>query len=46
MEGEKNVAAVFVEPIVGSNGVLVPPDEYMPMLREICDETETLLVTD
>jgi taurine--2-oxoglutarate transaminase len=46
MEGETNVAAVFVEPIVGSNGLLVPPDEYMPMLRKICDETGTLLVTD
>ncbi len=46
MEGPGNVAALFVEPIVGSNGVLVPPDEYMPKLREICDETETLLVAD
>ena len=46
MEGARNVAAVFVEPIVGSNGILVPPDEYMPRLRRICDETETLLVAD
>jgi taurine--2-oxoglutarate transaminase len=46
MEGAGNVAAVFVEPIVGSNGILVPPDEYMPRLRRICDETETLLVAD
>ncbi len=46
MEGAGNVAAVFVEPIVGSNGILVPPNEYMPKLRRICDETETLLVAD
>ena len=46
MEGAGNVAAVFVEPIVGSNGILVPPDEYMPRLRRICDETGTLLVAD
>ncbi len=46
MEGERNVSAVFVEPIVGSNGILVPPDEYMPKLREICNQTETLLVAD
>jgi taurine--2-oxoglutarate transaminase len=46
MEGPSNVAAVFVEPIVGSNGILVPPDEYMPMLRRICDETGVLLVAD
>jgi taurine--2-oxoglutarate transaminase len=46
MEGPKNVAAVFVEPIVGSNGILVPPDEYMPRLRRICDEKGVLLVAD
>jgi len=46
MEDPENVAAVFVEPIVGSNGILVPPDEYLPRLREICDETGTLLVAD
>ncbi len=46
MEGIGNVAAVFVEPIVGSNGILVPPDEYMPMLRRICDEKGVLLVAD
>ena len=46
MEGAGNVAAVFVEPIVGSNGILVPPNKYMPKLRRICDETETLLVAD
>ncbi|MGD2200450.1 MAG: aminotransferase class III-fold pyridoxal phosphate-dependent enzyme [Candidatus Bathyarchaeota archaeon] len=46
MEGADNVAAVFVEPIVGSNGLLVPPDDYMPRLRRVCDETGTLLVAD
>jgi len=46
MEGAGNVAAVFVEPIVGSNGILVPPDEYMPRLRRICDEEGVLLVAD
>jgi taurine--2-oxoglutarate transaminase len=46
MEGAGNVAALFVEPIVGSNGILVPPDDYMPKLREICTETGTLLVAD
>jgi taurine--2-oxoglutarate transaminase len=46
MEGAGKISAVFVEPIVGSNGVLVPPDEYMPRLRRICDEEEVLLVAD
>jgi taurine--2-oxoglutarate transaminase len=46
MEGEESIAGVFVEPIVGSNGILVPPDEYMPRLREICDERGVLLIDD
>ena len=46
MEGPKTVAGVFIEPIVGSNGILVPVDEYIPRLREICDEHEVLLIAD
>lgn len=46
MEGEQSVAGVVVEPIVGSNGILVPPDEYMPRLREICNERDVLLIAD
>ncbi len=43
---EGNVAAVFVEPVVGTNGKLVPPPEYFPRLRKICDENGVLLVAD
>jgi len=43
---EGNVAAIFVEPVVGTNGIIVPPNEYYPMLREICDENDVLLVAD
>ncbi|MFQ5838637.1 MAG: aspartate aminotransferase family protein [Thermoplasmata archaeon] len=46
MEHEDKVAAVVVEPVVGSNGVIVPPDEYLPILREITEETGTLLIAD
>jgi len=46
MEGPKTVAGLIIEPIVGSNGILVPPDEYVPRLREICDEHEVLLMDD
>ena len=46
MESPRSVAGVVVEPIVGSNGILVPPDEYMPRLREICDEHDVLLIAD
>ncbi|MBV8073480.1 MAG: aminotransferase class III-fold pyridoxal phosphate-dependent enzyme [Acidobacteriaceae bacterium] len=43
---ESDVAAVLVEPVVGTNGVLVPPPEYMPRLRRICDRHGVLLIAD
>src|SRR6201995_5486984 len=46
IRNESDVAAVLVEPIVGTNGVIVPPDEYMPKLRHICDEYGVLLIAD
>jgi taurine--2-oxoglutarate transaminase len=46
IRNESDVAAVLVEPIVGTNGVLVPPDEYMPRLRKICDEYGVLMIAD
>lgn len=45
-EGEDSVAAVIVEPVMVSGGFLVPPKEYLPMLREICDRRGVLLVFD
>ncbi len=46
IENESDVAAVIVEPIVGTNGVLVPPPEYFPRLRDICDRNKVLLIAD
>jgi len=46
IENESDVAAVIVEPIVGTNGVLVPPPEYLPKLRAICDRHGVLLICD
>jgi len=43
---EGNVAAIFIEPVVGTNGIIVPPAEYLPRLREIADENGVLLVVD
>lgn len=44
MEGD--VAAVLVEPIVGSNGLMVPPVEYLQILKQICEKHGVLLILD
>ncbi|MFC4360461.1 aspartate aminotransferase family protein [Halobium salinum] len=45
LEGD-TVAAVLVEPVVGSNGILVPPKEYLPRLKEIAHDHGALLIAD
>lgn len=42
----KNTAAVVLEPIQGEGGINVPDPEYLKEVREICDETDTLLIFD
>ena len=44
--GEKRIAAVFVEPIAGSTGVIVPPKGYLERIRDICTRYGILLVFD
>jgi beta-alanine--pyruvate transaminase len=44
--GGENIAAVFVEPIAGSTGTLVPPKGYLKRLRELCTQNGILLVFD
>ncbi len=46
IRNESDVAAVLVEPIVGTNGVIVPPAEYMAKIRRICDENGVLMIAD
>lgn len=45
-ENPGTVAAVIVEPVTGSNGIFIPPLEYIKRLREICDEFGILLIAD
>ncbi len=46
IKNESNVAAIIIEPVVGTNGVLVPPDDYLPRLRKICDDHGVLMIAD
>jgi taurine-pyruvate aminotransferase len=45
-EGANTVAAVIMEPTITGGGVIVPPPEYMPKVREICDKYGVLLIVD
>ena len=45
-EGPQTIAALFLEPVVGTNGILVPPDGYLQGVREICTKYGILLVAD
>lgn len=46
MEDSETVAAVMVEPIGHTGGIIDPPEEYLPILREICDRRGVLLIFD
>ena len=45
-EGAHNVAAIILEPVVGTNGILVPPDGYLAGVRELCDRHGIMLIAD
>jgi taurine--2-oxoglutarate transaminase len=45
-EGPQSIAAVIVEPVVGTNGLLIPPDGYLQGLRELCSKYGILLIAD
>ena len=45
-EGPETVAAFIAEPVQGAGGVIVPPDDYFPRVREICTKHEVLLIAD
>ncbi len=45
-EGPDTVGAFIAEPVQGAGGVIVPPDDYFPLVREICDKHDVLLIAD
>ncbi len=45
-EGADTVAAIFLETVTGTNGVIPPPDGYLQSIREVCDRHGILLVLD
>jgi putrescine aminotransferase len=45
-QGADTVAMFIAEPVQGAGGVIVPPDDYFPRIREICDQYEVLFVAD
>jgi taurine--2-oxoglutarate transaminase len=45
-EGAQNVAAVILETVTGTNGVIVPPDGYLRSIREVCDRHGIVLICD
>jgi putrescine---pyruvate transaminase len=44
--GPQTVAAVIVEPVQGAGGVIVPPADYFPLVRQVCDRHGLLLIAD
>src|SRR6185295_8153883 len=43
---QEQVSAVIVEPVQARGEINVPPIEFLPLLRRVCDQTETLLICD
>ena len=45
-EGAETIAAIIIETVTGTNGIIVPPEGYLQGLREICDKNNILLICD
>lgn len=45
-EGPENVAAIILEGVTGTSGLIIPPDDYWPRMREMCNKYDILLVDD
>jgi taurine--2-oxoglutarate transaminase len=46
LEGPRTIAAFILEPVTGTNGILVPPDGYLQGVRALCDRHGILLIAD
>ena len=46
LEGPSTIAAFILEPVTGTNGILIPPDGYLRGVRELCDRHGILLIAD
>ncbi len=46
VEGGHTIAAIVLEPVVGTNGILMPPDGYLSGVRRLCDEHGIVMVAD
>ena len=46
LQGGDTIAAFVMEPVQGAGGVIVPPESFMPLVREICDRHGILLIAD
>ena len=46
VEGAHTIAAIILETVVGTNGILVPPDGYLAGVRDLCDEHGIVLIAD
>jgi taurine--2-oxoglutarate transaminase len=46
LEGPSSIAAFILEPVTGTNGILIPPDGYLQGVRELCDRDGIMLIAD
>jgi taurine---2-oxoglutarate transaminase len=46
LEGPQTIAAFILEPVTGTNGVLIPPDGYLEGVRRLCDKYGILMIAD
>ena len=45
-EGPETIAAILLEPVTGTNGIIIPPDGYLPGVRSLCDKNGIVMIAD